>query len=146
MITIRKFKTEDYFEIERRHFDLLTYLNFPNPRSIACNLAKGPAYTAVSDGKIVASGGILPLWKGVGEAWIVSSDLVPKNKIAFVKAVADILGKLVKEKDFDRVQTTIDKDHAASIKWAERMGFINEGVMEKFIGGRDYIRYALIRR
>jgi len=47
--------------------------------------------------------------------------------------------------DLERVQTTIDAEHEVSKAWAERMGFVNEGLMRKYIAGRDFYRYALIR-
>lgn len=124
---------------------MLTFLNFPNPRAIAASLARGPAYTAVIDGRILASGGILPFWKGVGEAWIVSSELVSEHRVFFAKAVWRILNQLIIDDGFERVQTTVDAEHKVSIKWLERMGFEYEGTMRKFIGGRDHYRYARVR-
>jgi len=143
MLEIRKFRVEDYFEIERRKFDMLTFLNFPNPKAIATNLARGKAFTMVNSENIIASGGILPLWKGVGEAWIVSSDLVKHHWLSFARAVLLNLKKM--EPEFERVQTTVDAEHEVSMKWVEWMGFRKEGLMKKFIGGRDYWRYARIR-
>jgi RimJ/RimL family protein N-acetyltransferase len=47
--------------------------------------------------------------------------------------------------DLDRIQTVVDAEHTVSHKWVERMGFKNEGLMRKYLGGRDFYRYALIR-
>lgn len=144
-LEIRKFKVEDYLEIERRKFDMLTFLHFPDPKAIATRLARGPSYTMVNSEHVIASGGILPLWKGVGEAWVVSSDLVPKHYMAFVRTVVGQLNKITKDMSLDRVQTTVNVEHAVSIKWVEWMGFEREGLMRKFIGGQDYYRYARVR-
>lgn len=122
---------------------MLTFLQFPDPREIARRLASGYAYTVEDKGQIIASGGVLPLWKGVGEAWIVSSPLVPKYKVFFVKTVLREIAILAEK--FERIQTTIDIENVVSMKWAEWMGFENEGLRRKFLGGRDYWEYALVR-
>jgi hypothetical protein len=143
MLELRKFEIGDYFEIERRKFDMLTFLNFPDPREVAKRLATGPAYTLVNSKNIVAAGGVVPFWKGVGEGWVISSDLVPQHGIAFAKTVLRMLEDI--EKNFERIQTTVDAEHKVSLKWVEWMGFKCEGLMRKFIGGRDYYRFARVR-
>jgi len=145
VIVIRPYIPEDYMKIQRRHFDSLTFMNFPNPKLIGENLARGPAFTGVAPEGIVASGGILPLWKGVGEAWVVSSELVNFYPLTFAKVIWRKLKELIENNHFERVQTTVDKDHLVSQKWVERMNFEKEGLMRKFLGGRDYYRYALIK-
>jgi hypothetical protein len=144
MIRLREYRPDDYMSIKRRHFDAMTFLNFPDPMSIAINLNKGPAYTLVNE-EIIASGGILPLWKGVGEGWIVSSPLVEKYPIAFAKTLWRKMLSLYDELGLERLQTLVDAEHIVSQKWLERMGFENEGLMRKYLNGRDFYRYALIK-
>ena len=145
MIEIRPYIPEDYMKINRRHFDSLTFMNFPTPKLVAQNLARGPAFTGLADGEIIACGGILPLWKGVGEAWVVSSELVSLYPITFAKVIWRKMRSIIGELELERVQTTVDKEHKVSQKWLERMGFKNEGLMRKFLGGRDYYRFAWIK-
>jgi hypothetical protein len=119
-------------------------MNFPDPMAMANNLARGPAFT-IANGVPVACGGILPLWKGVGEAWIVSSPLVEKYPITFAKVVWKKLKLLIEIMDLERVQTMVDCNHKVSQEWVKRMGFKKEGKMSKYIGGRDFYRYALVK-
>jgi hypothetical protein len=144
MIELREYKPEDYMTIQRRHFDSLTFLNFPNPNAIALNLFRGPAFT-LTNGQIIGCGGILPLWKGVGEGWVITSDLVEKYPILFAKTVWRKMKELMVRMGLERVQTLVDAEHTVSQKWVERMGFENEGLMHKYLGGRDFIRYAIVR-
>jgi hypothetical protein len=143
-LRIREYKPKDYIVINRRHFDSLTFLSFPNPEAIAQSLLKGPAFT-LTNGVPIACGGILPLWAGVGEGWVVTSPLVEKYPVLFAKTVWRTTFELLKNSDLDRIQTVIDAQHTVSQKWAERMGFRNEGLMRKYLGGRDFYRYALIK-
>ena len=145
MIEIRDYKPEDYFEIERRKFDLITFLNFPNPKLIAETLGRGPAFTLLSDGQIIACGGIVPFWKGVGESWVISSKLVNQYPLSFAKVVWRKLLELIDKFNFERVQTVVDAENIVSQKWLERMGYKNEGQMRKYIKGRTFYRYAWIK-
>lgn len=131
--------------IERRHFDSLAYMQFPQPELVAKKFMEGIAYTIEAPEGLVASGGIIPLWKGVGEAWVITSTLVEKYPVLFAKTVWRKLHEIINTNDIERAQTTIHKDHVVSQRWAERMGFKNEGLMRKYLGGEDYYRYALVK-
>lgn len=144
MIELRPYKPEDYMTIKRRDFDAFTFLNFPNPQAIANNLMNGPAFT-LTNGQPIACGGILILWKGVGEGWIITSPEVENHPIVFAKTVWREMERIIRELKLDRVQTLVDSEHKVSQKWVKRMGFHKEGLMVKYIGGRDFFRYALIR-
>lgn len=145
MITVRPYRIDDYMNIQRRHFDALTFMNFPKPELVAKKFTKGLGYTIEAPEGLVASGGILPLWKGVGEAWVVTSELVEKYPLVFAKTAWRKLYEMMANMRLERAQTTIHKDHAVSQRWAERMGFENEGLMKKYLGGQDYYRYALVK-
>ena len=145
MIEIRAYKEDDYLNIQRRHFDALTFMNFPKPELIAKKFTKGIAYTIEAPEGLVASGGVIPLWKGVGEAWVVTSELVETYPVLFAKTVWRKLLEIISANGIERIQTTIHKDHIVSQRWVERMGFENEGLMKKYLGGEDYYRYALIK-
>lgn len=144
ILKVREYRPEDYMIIQRRRFDSLTFMNFPNPELIAKSLLRGPAYT-ITNGVPVACGGILPLWEGVGEGWIVTSPLVEKYPYTFAKTVWRETERLIRSLNLDRIQTVVDAEHTVSQIWVERMGFENEGLMKKYLGGRDFFRYALIR-
>ena len=145
MINIRPYKEDDYLNIQRRHFDALTFMNFPEPELIAKKFAKGIAYTIEVPEGLVASGGVIPLWKGVGEAWVVTSELVETYPVLFAKTVWRKLHEIISSNGIERIQTTIHKNHIVSQRWVERMGFKNEGLMQKYLGGEDYYRYALVK-
>ena len=142
---VREYIPEDYMRMERRKFDLITFQNFTNPNAVATNLAKGIAFTILADDDVVACGGILPLWNRVGEAWVVTSPLVVNYPVLFAKTVYRKLLAIIEMLNLERVQTTVDVGHEVSLNWVEWMGFEQEGLMKKYIGGRDFYRYALIR-
>jgi len=142
---LREYRVEDYMRIMRRKFDLVTFKNFTDPEQAGRNLLKGPGFTGLMDGEIIASGGVVILWKGVGEAWVVSSPLVEKYPLIFAKTIARKLREIIRESGLVRVQTMVDAEHIVSQRWIERMGFVQEGLMRKYLQGRDFWRYALVR-
>ena len=144
-LTIRKYHPNDYEEIQRRKWDRITYMHFPDVKTVANTLGKGQAYTMVSDEGIVACAGIVPLWKGTGEGWAITSELVEKYRISFAKSLLRYLFKIIQEFKYTRIQTTVLEHHQTSKEWLEWMGFTNEGLMRKYIGDNNYYRYALVR-
>lgn len=144
MIEIRKYQPEDFLTIKRRDFDALAFMHFPNPKAIASRLAKGPAFTMLN-GNIIACAGVLPLWKGSGEGWAVTSPLVEKYPVTFAKSVFLKITEIIEEMQLIRLQTVVDAEHTVSQNWLKRMGFKDEGLMRKYLGGRDFYRYAWIR-
>jgi len=124
---------------------MMTFMNFPDPKMVANNLVNGPAFTGVSKDGIIACGGVLVLWKGVGEAWAITSPLVNLYPLTFAKIIKKKLKWIISEFSLCRVQTVVDKEHIISRKWVEWMGFKEEGLMRKYLGGRDFIRYAWIK-
>lgn len=144
MIEIRKYVPQDYLEIQKRNFDALALLEFPDLNAMAWSFTRGPAFTMVN-GDIIACAGILKLWKGVGEAWVLTSPLVEQHKVAFGRAVLKIMNRLMDELEIERLQAMVDAEHKVSQNWLIWMGFMPEGIMKKYLGGRDFIRYAKVR-
>jgi hypothetical protein len=74
------------------------------------------AFTGIDNGYLVAAAGILPIWKGVGEAWLLGANRLGKHKIRVAKA-----------------------------RWARFLGMKHEGTMKKFgANGLDYERWAWV--
>ena len=123
----------------------MTFLNMPDPLSISQFLSKGIAFTLMNEVDIVACGGIVKFWNGVGEAWVVTSHKVNLYPLSFAKTVYRKLQEIINRMDLERVQTVVDVEHITSLKWVEWMGFKKEGLMRKYINGRDFYRYAWIK-
>jgi len=99
----------------------------------------------VSDEGIVACGGIVPLWRGVGEGWAITSELLAQYRLSFAKATLRYMGQVIEELKLERIQAVVMEGHIESMKWLEWMGFKQEGMMRKYIGGGNYIRYAWVK-
>lgn len=86
-------------------------------------------------GELLAVIGILKMWDGVFEIYIVPTLAAHSNeKGVFVRAVLELKKKLDKFKeefDIRRLQTIAPNDEAHN-RWMEAMGFFSEGVLRNY--------------
>ncbi len=121
-----------------------TTYQFGHNADILC--VDGQSFTGIINGYVVACGGISPLWPGVGEGWVLASHKIHENKFSVVRAVYDILGDLMDDHDYWRIQGSTLADWTQGIRFARLLGFENEGLMKAYgPDGSDYIRHARVK-
>lgn len=132
--------------MDLREFDKRVFLGMPNStKELIAHERGGYAWTGIIGNEIIAAGGITLVWDGVACAWLLSTPLVDKYKFFLHKTVKNAIMQTSKTKNLHRIETTILAGHVVSQMWAERLGFVNEGLMRKFDSRKqDYFRYALI--
>lgn len=145
MLKVVAYKPEHYFMIHENSEQIVALLGLQDVNQIANKFLRGPAFTIFHDDEIIACGGIIIMWPGMGEAWAFTSPLVRKYPKFFHQEVKNHLEALIDVYHFVRVQAMVVKEFAVARKWAERLGFEYEGEMRKYMGGKDYVRYAIIR-
>lgn len=96
-------------------------------------------------GHVVAIGGVLPMWKGVGDVWMVGSDLLSLYPKAVYRLARCMLDEAVRSLELHRLQCSVDPRYQSHIDFIEHLGFTSEGLMRKFgQSGEDHIRYAKV--
>ncbi len=141
---IEPYKSTDFFSIIRRAYELQTLFELPNPDHVAKLFSTGPAFTGYAHDEMVAAGGIIIMWKGVGEAWTLTSPLVHEYPIFFTRTIRDYLNAMIIKYKFERVQSVVQKDYEMANRWIKTLGFKPEGEMPKYRAGKTFIRYAKI--
>ena len=118
---------------------------FFNKALTAVIAEKGYTWSMVEDDRVLALGGIVPLWSGVGEAW----SLMTPEALTHIKELHAKAKKVLESffnQGWQRIQTTVRADFGQGKNWLEHLGFEDEGTMEKYgPDGKDYIRYALVK-
>ena len=105
--------------------------------------ASGPAFTGLVDGKVAGFAGVILMWPGVGEGWILGSDLFAENKLWFIRNVKRFLGKIMNTHEMHRVQTTVLHGHTDLIRLVEFLGMKFEGRLRGYgPQGEDYLMYG----
>lgn len=140
------FHTYQVQYMDLREFDRRVFLSVPSStRELIAYERGGYSWTGVVGTDIIAAGGISPIWEGVACAWLLSTPLVDKYQLFLHKTVKNAIKLVTEAKNLHRIETTILTDHVVSQRWAERLGFVREGIMRKFDSRKNnYFRYALI--
>ena len=105
----------------------------------------GLSFTLLDDNKPVCSGGIIPTWLGNAEGWVISSKRIFKNKIKAARLIKKRTDLLCANNKIWRLQTTVKADFKIGFRFAQFLGFKNEGLMKAYGPDRtDYYRMARI--
>lgn len=107
----------------------------------------GYAFSGLIGEKVIGCAGILPIWPGVGEAWVV----IPMLPLGLLRQVCrvtrDLLPDIMADKNLHRVQASVPRNFPAALKFARILGFRPEGLMQAYgIDQTDYERFAIVRK
>ena len=99
----------------------------------------GLSYTLLADNNIILAGGIIPIWDGVAEGWVMSSKRVFDHKIRAASAVKKRLDYLCINNKIFRLQTAVKEEFLIGVRFAEWLGLQKEGLMKYY--GLDQTNY-----
>jgi hypothetical protein len=99
------------------------------------------AQSLVDNQRVLACWGLLPLWRGLSEAWLLVSDDIGKSSLILTRALNDVLDVATE----NRIQTSVLENFDKGHKFAQLLGFEPEGLMRAYdVLGRNHVRYARI--
>jgi RimJ/RimL family protein N-acetyltransferase len=144
-IRIAPFAPEHLAAIAPGPFDAVAVEGFDLRAMAEARVQLGPAWSALSGARVLGCAGIVPLWRGVGAAWLLGGDELRRHPLALHRAVARGLPRAMRGLGLRRLQISVHENFAASLRWVERLGFRHEGAMPAYgPNGDTYIRYARI--
>ena len=98
----------------------------------------------IEDGEIMAVMGIIRMWNGVGQGFVVTSKNY-SGGIRYTRAVIAFVNRGMKELNLHRLQTYIDVRWMESARFAELVGLYSECLLRKMSpDGADLFLYARI--
>lgn len=118
----------------------------PQPAQAGADLSgdwvsDGVAWTAVSDGQIVACGGLLSQWEGRHVAWLLVGCGCPLRPV--VKAAKRILASCAAR----RVEATVSSQFAQARKLVSMLGFEPEGTLRAYgPKGEDFLMFSRVNQ
>ena len=105
----------------------------------------GNAYTMFVHGKPAFACGIVLLWDGVAECWVMASQNIYEMKFLAARTILDLQDKLCKQNKIRRLQTSVKADFKLGIRFATWLGFKIEGLKKKYgPDGSDYYQLGKI--
>tara|TARA_Y100000310_G_scaffold342008_1_gene443311 strand:- start:1180 stop:1599 length:420 start_codon:yes stop_codon:yes gene_type:complete len=110
--------------------------------------SRGPCWTGFDENMgIIACGGVARICPGVGEAWLVASGLVHRNKLYFHRFCRAQLITACTALYLHRVQAVVQVKHRFGHRWIKSLGFQAEGVLRRYaLDGGDSIIYSRLPR
>ena len=105
----------------------------------------GMAFTLLCNSQPIVSGGIFPLWNGVAEGWVISSKRIFNIKVKAARLIKRRTDILCAANKIWRLQTTVKSNFKTGLRFAEFLGFKNEGLMRGYGPDQtDYYRMAKV--
>ncbi len=127
-----RWREEDTFKLVDRDLD-----------KILKKTNKGCSFTGFAEDKIIGCAGILPLWDGVGHAWVVMGKDYKKHRIWIHKQVKSMFFKIAVGMGFQRVQANVQADFYDALRWIEALGFTCESTLKRYgPDGKDHYMYV----
>ena len=148
-LSIVRFHSSDYLKLIKDGITENTLKHDPAKSKLYAEFyaSRGPAFTALTDdGEIAGCAGIMIMWPGVGEAWILfNHELAKKHKKDAYEIVLRHLLVIIEEKKLHRVQAHCNTNLPHAVKYLEGLGFKREGTMGKYDEeGNDHYLYAMV--
>ena len=99
-------------------------------------------YMAVDGRKLIGLAGVIPLYPGIGFAWMLYNNTYPGKLLRIVKEIKKVLkGKL---RFYHRIETYC-MNVKETCKFLEFIGFKKEGILRQHLGKKDMAMYSIIR-
>ena len=111
-----------------------------------CNYSTpGNAFTMFMDDKPVFAIGLVVLWKGVAEGWVMASQNIFEMKFLAAKSMKIITEELCKKNKIKRLQTSVKSEFKQGVRFATWLGMEVEGLKKNYgPDGSDYYQLARI--
>jgi hypothetical protein len=108
---------------------------------------RGPYFVGVHNERVIGAAGIVVFWRGVGEAWVVTTDeLLRDHPMWFAKTTKRYMHHMISVLNLRRLQATVDASVDSNLSFIEFLGMQAEGAMLHYgPEGEDCIRYAWVR-
>lgn len=104
----------------------------------------GPAWSLLRGGRVLACGGAVRFWPGVGELWLWLGREALENPVALARWARRALRLLRKRQGFVRLQAHVRADDATARRFAEFLGLRREGLCPGY--GPDHATHQLYGR
>src|SRR5688572_9620864 len=129
----------EWIELQASQLALSSSLTQQYGRSLE---VAGPCYSAFAGMDVIACAGIVEFWPGRAMVWSLLSSQMPSYRKSVHKAVKGFLdGYRVR-----RLECVVDPRSEAAIRWAIRLGFHVEHLMEAYTPqGEDQLMFVRIQ-
>ena len=132
--------------IKPRDTDQTFFDHIPDFKTILAGYKEiGHAYYFCHQGKPICMFGVVPLWPGVGETWLITDVSMSDHARPFHYTARIMLARFMSELQLVRLQISVHAQNVRGYKWAQSVKFNDEGLMKNFgPDGNDFYMMARI--
>jgi len=110
---------------------LLRFLNRDGPLDeqlwlLVQKESKGPAWSVVVDDGIIACGGVVIIWRGVGAAWVIFSEQMGDHALWLTRMTRRVLEDAIRIYKLHRLETMVEASNEQYRRWVKVLGFTPE--------------------
>lgn len=106
----------------------------------------GWSFSIIHNGQLVLCCGVVDMWPGVGEGWFIASSYLHECKFPLIRIARKKMREVIETNDLWRLQCVVKTGWPAALRFAQHMGFEEEGIMKQYGPERgDYYRMAWVR-
>ena len=111
-----------------------------------CNYSQsGNAFTMFVNGKPSFAFGLVVLWNGVAEGWVIASQNIFDVKFLAARTILDKMIEVCKKNKIKRLQTSVKAEFKEGVRFATWLGMEIEGLKKNYgPDGSDYYQLARI--
>ena len=103
----------------------------------------GTSYTGLRKGQVIACGGIIAGFKGVGDLWLYLGKETFAQKRVALRVFKYFLEQIHSDYDLHRLQAVVKSDFVEGHRFAKFFGFESEGEMKQYSPDKEnFYRYA----
>lgn len=105
---------------------------------------RGPCYSVVVEGEgIACCWGLIEMWRGVYECWMLTSTIVDRYPINTIRKARACFDLVASEMQAHRLQIVVKASAQQSLRFAAALRFVFEGVLTSYgPDGSDYVMMA----
>lgn len=143
MVDIRQYKPDHFDLIMKEHSNAEEISSICDKQLLS---REGAGITVWHNEQIFACMGIIPLWQGTGEAWMLVTALALSHPKVLLKTVREWLRRAFYSMELIRVQADVDTTVPKLENFLQHIPMKWEGNFEAYYQGHTYARYAMTRR
>ena len=145
-LRLELFNIDHAREIEVGPFEQKFYDGFDDYPGLLESMADmGLAYSILKNEKEYGSFGLIHMWDGVAEGWMVPSIHISKIKVPFYRIGKQLFDLWIAEWRLVRLCVSVHSGNVRADKWIKKMQFTQEGVLKSF-GPSDFADYKMFSR
>jgi len=135
------YRPEHLLEIELRDYEAQNYKGHIEEylEYVDMNVVEGLTWTAIGHGRVIGIFGFRPMWRAVGETWLLPGHGIERHAISVVRVARQIMANVMHDFSLKRLQIAVSTQNDTAYRYAKSLYFEEEAIMKNYgPEGADY--------